>query len=186
MIPLFDLFSGVDGTALPAHTPNNGGPWVDDTPGWQLLGNQAAQAADNAKTHVEFSSRVAAAQVTFNLNGADPANQLQLDLSDAAQANGIRLIVLGTGQCEFLTEIGSSGLSDQFGYQPSCGINPVGVHVAKLVLGPDQVQCFIDGRLFGTAPRYLAKNLLITRFFVSTLARNALPDIKMLSVSVHT
>lgn len=70
---LDDDFHGVNGTALAAHSPPEGGPWTDDTVGWQIESNQAVMNAADPVSHVPIGSRNFQAYFLVDTNSAGGA-----------------------------------------------------------------------------------------------------------------
>lgn len=93
-----DTFSGVNGTALAAHTPNLGpGGYTDDTPGLGIQTNHLqslASGTDGTSSFdpavVDFTLQLFTVAVVTNLNfvsfrGVDTANKYQVNIGPSAQ-----------------------------------------------------------------------------------------------------
>jgi len=176
---LFDQFYGSNGTALAAHTPDVGGPWVDDTPGLQIQGNTLEQSVDSPKSHTEFSGRILTLQVLVDLNVCDDGNFVRMTLGDDAGTNKVQTTLYGDGTADwFLVAAGSSGTNvNEYNSPPK--IDKTKSHVFTVAIGPSFVQYLVDGLPWGKFLREILTSVPITRLTLEMSGLNAKPSPKV-------
>ena len=88
---LRDTFTGADGTAIAAHMPNLGGPWISDTPGFKIQGNRLGTTATSQECHVDLPvGKTARISATFDVGTLQEGDSFVLEWSDN---NAQRVIV---------------------------------------------------------------------------------------------
>jgi hypothetical protein len=185
MLPFLDMFVGVNGTHLAAHTPDVGGPWLDDTPGWQIESNHAQQMVDSADSHVESGGKILAMAAVVNVNGIDASNLLNLWLADDAGANGVKLSIFNLGNISVNMYLATANAADMDTFDAPLLFDPTQDVMILLAAGPDVMTFRQNGRVLWQLPRIFAKTFSFTRFRLQCGALNAKPGpiVKQLSVS---
>ncbi len=177
----FDTFVGVDGTALAAHTPNVGGPWVDDVPGWKIENNAAEQKVNAALSHFQLSQKTVLFNLVFDMNGADNANFISIYLGDDPGTTAVILTVTGTGFVEVIVQSPGNAFTDN-SFQAGT-LDPALPHTLQMRYGPDLLKVNLDGSILEWVRRFLPKTFLFTRVQILTGGLNAKPGPRMLQVS---
>lgn len=169
---LYDTFHGVNGTHLAAHTPEVGGPWVDDTPGFQINGNQIIATADNCASHVEMSGSTMSLHVECNLPFVDPANFLTFSFANDVGNETLEVQIYGNGTLNVVERIAGAAqvtLNTPSGQSGVIDVShPLSVFLS---FGPDLCTVRI-GSLCYSYRRIHAKSFSFTRFRLSTGALN--------------
>lgn len=185
MTLLFDKFNGVDGTALAAHAPDIGGPWVDDTPGLQLNGNQCLQTANASQSHVEMAPRIVHVSAVALMAGVDPANFLSISIANDAGSDTAEIQVTGDGTLT-IHEIIGGVLQCSFRSNPatSAVISLASPLAISLNYGPDLFQALINGYAY-SFKRLRPRVLQWQRVRLVTGGLNALPGVRVASLAVN-
>jgi hypothetical protein len=184
MPQLFDTFQGVNGTALAAHTPNVGGPWVSGTAGWQIQSNHAKQMVDAAESHVEVAGKILLAQLIVNLNGIDTNNSLTVKLGSNDDADMMYAVFFGDQTMVFGFKLGGNLVGEMDADRAPWLLDLSVDHTLELLRGPDLVQARVDGQIFASAPRPWAKTLSNQRVTIRGEALNAAPGSVIKQISV--
>jgi len=144
---LQDNFDGANGTHLANHTPQVGGPWVDDVAGWQLLSNHATgtQTAQDASVTLE-NKRTARVSLDFAMGNVASDDEFQVRLLDDG---GIAVEVSLSKDAQVLTW-------DVQGNQVITSTDlslGSGSHTLKMDLGPGTFEYSLDGVVRWNCPR---------------------------------
>lgn len=184
MLLFQDNCVGVNGTALAAHTPDLGGPWVDDTPGFKIEGNTIQNTGGNPVSHVEIGARKTMnLSAILDLNGCDPNNFGEFRLSDDLNNNALAFTFNGDGSIDCPARSAGGNYWDT-GSQGNPFLPLPGPRVIQVSIGPDLLLCKVGGVVVFTAPRGILKTVNVTRLKIIGGPLNALPSPKMYQLSV--
>lgn len=165
MIFFKDSFTGINGTHLAAHTPDVGGPWVDDTPGWQIQANKAKATVDNCASHVEIAlPKIWQLAAVINFGGqAAPAAGVELIIGDDASANYLDCLITDE-DVNVSANLVAGTAADGDSFPVVSGLpgitNPF---VFQVNFGPDLCTVMIDGVTVARFPRSFDKTFKATR-----------------------
>lgn len=173
---LLDTFQGVNGTALSGHTPEMGGPWVDDTAGFQIQGNSCQQAVDNAESHVAFSQLTVRALATLELNGMDAANSFYLRLQDTLNNNSITFQAVGDRSWNLFQRAAGAGTFTANGSGGRLLLPASGPFKIVLEFGPSVCALRVNGEVWASLPRGIALPTKLTQLHIIGGALNAKPS----------
>jgi len=103
-----DKFTGANGTALAAHTPDIGGPWTDSGVGLQLSGNKVTGTDAQGISTIPINKKTARAFITLDKNGMDAGSIVSVRIANAV--NGYALTMKIFGNDDFvLDQYGNAG-----------------------------------------------------------------------------
>lgn len=180
---LLDNFVGVNGTALAAHSPDVGGPWVSGTAGWVIESNKLTVIANlNPDSHAPLFRRIARASLLFNGHSMNASDHFEISIQDAASSptNQVQAQVYGTGQVN-LNELDAANNDPFAGYQIA---NIAGENELDLFVGYDVYQLRVNGLLIAQMPRPILKTQsLLFLSLTGTFSNSPYPLLERLSVS---
>lgn len=154
---LKDLFTGANGTAIAAHSPNVGGPWTSPHAGWVLASNKLTFNQASVEAYAPAGSRVVRLACNFDMNGADASSSIRIKIQDIASPDNYLVAIFagdGSAQWDCWGQIGSIDLNetDTVTYY-------TGPHFLEMVVGPSRCQVSVDGLKRFDCPRPFASDL---------------------------
>lgn len=160
---LRDNFVGVNGTALAAHAPDEGGPWVDDVVGWVIESNKLTALAGSPKSHAPAPCRNGQFSMTVDLNACP--GQLFLSLQDDA---GNIQVGVNLRFADHPQGFDQDVPGDPNHYETHPGYLSAGPHSILVQYTVSRYSLFVDNQLVATAPRLNPRNANLTRFVINT------------------
>jgi hypothetical protein len=179
-----DRFDAVNGTALAAHTPDVGGPWVDDTPGWQIFSDTPTQTADNAESHSEVTSPTMRAAWRYGTNGMAAGNKIGFFVLDNLNNNAFGVEIFGDGHVVCYVTLASTPILQQAIPPAQSGVLLAGSEWLELHVAPDRCTITINGQRVYDIPRPFLKTFEFQRFrfYAVALAGGGQPKFWQLTV----
>lgn len=177
-----DLFVDPNGTAIAAHTPNEGGPWTSEVVGWAIQSNKL-QPDQEASCTVPCNFPTARARLTLDRNGANTGAIAAVFTPD---------IVADDSSVEWFLDLSNTGIQLlQYAVGGDNVVNlyddtplPAGVLTMDLIAGLGYVSLSINGKLWARVLRELAPDLPFPKFgFYANALTGAKPIISDLLVT---
>lgn len=147
---LQDKFTGPNGTALAAHSPNIGGPWTDGTPGLKIQGNKLTGSGAVGISSAPMITKTARLRATIDLNGMDANSVVRFTLGDVAATKSASFEIKGDSAIFIET------FSPTLPYLSVTGTLvavPAGEHLLDLHLSPSRMLVMFGGLLLANFPR---------------------------------
>lgn len=155
-----DRFTGANGTALAAHTPNIGGPWVDFTPGLQLAGNKLTGTNATALSEIRLPGKTVTVHFDFEPNGMAAPTFFSVEIGNfVAPTNFVHLSILASGIVN--VEVSKAGAPTENTTGTVFGYLGTGLNRFKFGINASEVFAFLNGRRIWAAPRALPKTMLV-------------------------
>lgn len=148
---LYDEFVDADGTTLPAHTPNIGGPWVNVGTDITITGNKALVTNASGINNVAFPHENFDLQFTFQAD-AVASQSLEAGVIQGASFSqaGIEVTLGLSGYVELYAQ---DVTGNQYVDIAGAWTADTAAHVLRLVATSDSLLLFFDGSLIGSATR---------------------------------
>lgn len=156
-IVLLDTFEDADGVALADHSPEIGGPYTDDTPGWEILGNKLVETSASQVATFPFGYRTGWVEFTWDKGAMDPADSFTAGLGNPALTHGVFPFVQGGQSCD-AHAFAAAQVAE-------CKLHVATIKTLGNVLlariGPSYSEYFFNGVLVGRVARGPAQTLAI-------------------------
>lgn len=179
MLALLDNFVGANGTALASHSPDTGGPWTDQSAGWQIESNAAQANTDGCASHAPVNQKISTAQVKFNLNGMIAGAAFGCQMIDGTD-NGWGFSITGAGVWTARVDTTAYGGVYQ---QVSHASFASGDHLLQVNWGPTLVKFILDGNVVAVMPRAVPTTTPLPTFYMSaSFASGNGPIVKQVTV----